>query len=640
MFGISSLAHAMWEMGSRSTETSNGLAAIQAQLNNLGREIKKVNEKVYDAQVGCEQCKGPHYTKDCPLKEEGKTLEEAYYMQFEVGEAQLTEPEIIHETTEKIFKIRDRMQWCVIDKRATLTRGVGPLNLKLEKRVLFGLHKSSRCRFEREKPKERFRLIPSSPSSSLRKLGPSVDSLKCNLSKLQDEALNFLKLKKSSVVLDDMLSRQMLSQDKEGYSQTSKAYIVLNKETLKTEESLNVTFDESLPKSRTLPLVDDDVIEEHVVQNHDRTQNPKCDLEEIFPRINVLSTNTPYPSRKIQRICACAHQRPQRKYDQYAASREDQYTILEIYYVNILERYQTWSGVIDIQEKDKNRSQNDKTEHENGKSEKEKSKSNQVKLGMTKVIKGEFDKLEDLNDEDVSLTYANDDTGYDPSDVAFTEWLGSNLFNYKTMDHCTKKALWIYWIRGDDKVELTDEEFSDNEDDVADVCRIDTNIFDFETPIFWTEPKPVKHYCKPFNYKTRCSEWPICSCKNDRYCNGGNLLGAYIVGNSLHYQDYEWYEALMDCELKEQALRNKAIMEGLISDDESSNDGWRRWESYENTYHDHNELEYENETHNERKELCEAYELPVCNIRRFKMIKYSFGQYEEYVVVKEDEYGD
>ncbi|GJX19659.1 hypothetical protein Tco_0222336 [Tanacetum coccineum] len=59
--------------------TSDGLAAIQAQLNNLGREIKKVNEKVYAAQVGCEQCKGPHYTKDSPLKEEEKTLEEAYY---------------------------------------------------------------------------------------------------------------------------------------------------------------------------------------------------------------------------------------------------------------------------------------------------------------------------------------------------------------------------------------------------------------------------------------------------------------------------------------------------------------------------------------------------------------------------------
>nr|GEU75066.1 hypothetical protein [Tanacetum cinerariifolium] len=67
----------------RSTKTSDGLAVIQAQLNNLGREIKKVNEKVYAAQVGCEQCKGPHYTKDCPLKEGCKTFEEAYYTQFD-----------------------------------------------------------------------------------------------------------------------------------------------------------------------------------------------------------------------------------------------------------------------------------------------------------------------------------------------------------------------------------------------------------------------------------------------------------------------------------------------------------------------------------------------------------------------------
>nr|GEY68334.1 hypothetical protein [Tanacetum cinerariifolium] len=78
-----------WNNGtfrSRSTETSGGLAAIQAQLNNPRREIKKVNEKVYAAQVGCKQCKGPHYTKDCPLKKEGKTLEEAYYT---VGEERI-----------------------------------------------------------------------------------------------------------------------------------------------------------------------------------------------------------------------------------------------------------------------------------------------------------------------------------------------------------------------------------------------------------------------------------------------------------------------------------------------------------------------------------------------------------------------
>ncbi|GJU47815.1 hypothetical protein Tco_1217370 [Tanacetum coccineum] len=44
-----------WHNGTsrtRSTETFDGLAAIQAQLNNLGKEIKKVNEKVYAAQVG------------------------------------------------------------------------------------------------------------------------------------------------------------------------------------------------------------------------------------------------------------------------------------------------------------------------------------------------------------------------------------------------------------------------------------------------------------------------------------------------------------------------------------------------------------------------------------------------------------
>ncbi|GKE45193.1 hypothetical protein Tco_1472477 [Tanacetum coccineum] len=74
---------AQWNIfKNHNTETSDRLAAIQAQLNNLRREINKVNEKVYAAQVGCELCKGPHYTKDCLQKEEGKTLEEAYYTQF------------------------------------------------------------------------------------------------------------------------------------------------------------------------------------------------------------------------------------------------------------------------------------------------------------------------------------------------------------------------------------------------------------------------------------------------------------------------------------------------------------------------------------------------------------------------------
>ncbi|GJX61776.1 mitochondrial proton/calcium exchanger protein-like protein isoform X1 [Tanacetum coccineum] len=58
-----------WHNGTsrtRSIETFDGLATIEAQLNNLGREIKKVNEKVYTAQVGCEQCKGGGYRVTAP----------------------------------------------------------------------------------------------------------------------------------------------------------------------------------------------------------------------------------------------------------------------------------------------------------------------------------------------------------------------------------------------------------------------------------------------------------------------------------------------------------------------------------------------------------------------------------------------
>ncbi|GJX01739.1 retrovirus-related pol polyprotein from transposon TNT 1-94 [Tanacetum coccineum] len=53
-------------------------------------------------------------------------------------------------------------------------------------------------------------------------------------------------------------------------------------------------------------------------------------LNEDILKINVLTTNTPYPSRKIRCICACTHQRPRRKHDQYAVSREDQYAVLEM----------------------------------------------------------------------------------------------------------------------------------------------------------------------------------------------------------------------------------------------------------------------------------------------------------------------
>ncbi|GJS69681.1 MAK10-like protein [Tanacetum coccineum] len=195
-------------------------------------------------------------------------------------------------------------------------------------------------------------------------------------------------------------------------------------------------------------------------------------------------------------------------------------------------------------------------------------------------------------------------------------------------------------FKGGDEIEVSDDESSDLEEywsdkeETAKNFKIETDVFDYETPLCLA--------FNEFNYLLKVDPdlltKDIMGWREDGYCNGGNLPGAYHIGNSLHYQDLEWYEALEDSELKDKALRKKAIMEGLISDDESCNYYWRRWKSHEITYHDHDEIE--NETHDERQELCEAHELPVCNIRRFKRIKYSFGQDEEYVAVKEDEYDD
>ncbi|GKB45509.1 retrovirus-related pol polyprotein from transposon TNT 1-94 [Tanacetum coccineum] len=54
-----------------------------------------------------------------------------------------------------------------------------------------------------------------------------------------------------------------------GYSPNSKAYIILNKETMKIEESLNVKFDES-PPPMSPPLEDDDVLECDIIENQEK----------------------------------------------------------------------------------------------------------------------------------------------------------------------------------------------------------------------------------------------------------------------------------------------------------------------------------------------------------------------------------
>ncbi|GJX76181.1 hypothetical protein Tco_0322992 [Tanacetum coccineum] len=149
---------------------------------------------------------------------------------------------------------------------------------------------------------------------------------------------------------------------------------------------------------------------------------------------------------------------------------------------------------------------------------------------MTKVIKGEFEKIKDVKVEGVQLTCGASLEVFN-NEVRRLSRIDDDLFTYE---------VGVANI----PLELTDEESSDDEDDIAEVFRIDTNIFDYETPL--------------------CSEF------------------------------------------KEFNYLSRRI----------------------------------NHEHNESEELCEVHEQPMCNIRRYMMIKYSFNDNEEYVAVKEEEYDD
>ncbi|GJT03425.1 hypothetical protein Tco_0824594 [Tanacetum coccineum] len=217
--------------------------------------------------------------------------------------------------------------------------------------------------------------------------------------------------------------------------------------------------------------------------------------------------------------------------------------------------------------------------------------------------------------DDDSEHEANDDIGYDPSA-----------------------------IRGDDEAELTDDESSD---DMDEVFRIDTNLFNFETPmckalkefnyLLQVNPdlltKDIERFKTYEDYKNywiyewnKDVPWVV-----EKPCTNAGFW-------TKPTPDYEWYEALEESELKDESLRNKAIMERFIKedDDESRYEQKRRWSIYTNC-NDAYEISHED---NESKELCEVQELPMCNIRKYMMIKYSFNNEEEYVAVKEDEYDD
>ncbi|GKC72598.1 hypothetical protein Tco_1118481 [Tanacetum coccineum] len=74
-----------------SNNNSKEMAAVASNLDNLGRDMKKLKENVHVIQVGCQLCGGPHLDKECPLNEEVKSMEEVKYMEFGDRKPNLTE---------------------------------------------------------------------------------------------------------------------------------------------------------------------------------------------------------------------------------------------------------------------------------------------------------------------------------------------------------------------------------------------------------------------------------------------------------------------------------------------------------------------------------------------------------------------
>ncbi|GJV38910.1 hypothetical protein Tco_1417350 [Tanacetum coccineum] len=127
---------------------------------------------------------------------------------------------------------------------------------------------------------------------------------------------------------------------------------------------------------------------------------------------------------------------------------------------------------------------------------------------------------------------------------------------------------------------VDDEEFSDvekanndDEQETAEIFRIETNLFDYETPPWSEDGVPYDmcdHIYKPFRFKNGKAKWPTCNSNEDGFCNGGELPGMVRIGYMTYFHDYEWYDELADMNLKEEALKQKAIYETSWGDESQS----------------------------------------------------------------------
>ncbi|GJR35205.1 hypothetical protein Tco_1210889 [Tanacetum coccineum] len=220
------------------------------------------------------------------------------------------------------------------------------------------------------------------------------------------------------------------------------------------------------------------------------------------------------------------------------------------------------------------------------------------------------------------------------------------------MDPFTKKVLWDFWNKNNDHEGVADEEFSDvkeanndDEQETAEIFRIETNLFDYETPT-----KTYEDYENELNDELEETWYTkfVIIFANLSVSKMGKLNGPLAIQMKTDFVMEESYQEWFELksfgnfhELDYELLVKLQDYWWNVNDHECSLfSDWRNHIQgpYANYYI--NFLDKEEHEKNDKHGLFDDQKRPVCNIRRFEMIKYSFDEDEEYVAIKQHEYDD
>ncbi|GJU14880.1 hypothetical protein Tco_1142846 [Tanacetum coccineum] len=151
---------------------------------------------------------------------------------------------------------------------------------KLCKMSLKIITKNKRLQATRNSLEKELSILKEKVSTLEKNKGVDLEYVKCHMlnienEKLKEEANRLTKFEKSTHCLNEMLSNQKPSEEKLGLgfnsfeassSGTKEINFVKAHKRTKIKESLDVTFDETPPPSKTLPLVEDDLDEEEAIK--------------------------------------------------------------------------------------------------------------------------------------------------------------------------------------------------------------------------------------------------------------------------------------------------------------------------------------------------------------------------------------